>query len=72
MELAALDQVGMAVHAADREVFLHGFGRIGFGHFFLTALVPSPGALALHPDPQSPRFDGLFGPPMEIREGAGS
>jgi hypothetical protein len=67
VELEALDQVGMAALAADREVFLHGFG-----HFFLTARVPSPGALALHPDPQSPRLDGLFGPPMEVREDAGS
>jgi hypothetical protein len=65
-EVEALVQVGMAALAADRDAFLCRFGR-----FFFTALVPSPGGLALHPDPQSPRFDVLFGPPMAGREAAG-
>ena len=56
----------MPALAADRDVFLRRFG-----HFLLTALLPSPGGLALHPDPQSPRFDVLFGPPKAGREGPG-
>lgn len=65
-EVEALVQVGMAALATDRDTFLRSFGR-----FFLTALVPSPGGLALHPDPLSPRFDVLFGPPTAGREAPG-
>jgi hypothetical protein len=58
--------IGVPALAADRDVLLRRFG-----HFLLTALLPSPGGLALHPDPQSPRFDVVFGPPKAGRENPG-
>jgi hypothetical protein len=66
-EVEALVQVGMTALAIDRDTFLRSFGR-----FFLTALVPSPGGQALHPDPLTPRFDVLFGPPTAGREAPGA
>jgi|GEM_PF-5997266 len=66
-EVEALVQLGIEALGIDRNALLRSFGR-----FFFDGLVPPPPAFAILPDPQRPRFDVLFGPPMAAADGPGT
>jgi len=66
-EVEALVQLGTEALGTDRDALLRSFGR-----FFFDGLVPPPPAFAIQPDPQRPRFDVLFGPPMAAADGPGT